>query len=89
MKDWRQGFLDTKSGKVNSLVEFRFSQRINDEDSAHETGIFKYTSSNGNQPPKSSFVHFDMLLVKRDGRWLGVMEYQKAIASKAEWVELK
>src|SRR5262245_9844608 len=39
---WKQGFLDTKSGKMKAGVEFRFSQRLGDETTAHETGIFHY-----------------------------------------------
>jgi hypothetical protein len=30
-----------------------------------------------------------MLLVKKEGKWLGVMEYQKANATKEEWENLK
>lgn len=80
---WKQGFLDTKNGKVSSMVEFRFSQRINDEDTAHETGIFHYSS--GGETGTSVYVHFEMLMVKKDGSWLGLMEYQKSKATLEEW----
>ena len=39
---WKQDFVDTKAGKIKANVEFRFSQRIGDETTAHETGIFRY-----------------------------------------------
>jgi hypothetical protein len=32
-------------GKVKATVEFRFSQRLGDETTAHETGIFLYTTT--------------------------------------------
>ena len=41
---WEQGFLDTKAGKLKASVEFRFTTRLNDEATAHETGIFHYTA---------------------------------------------
>ena len=56
MAGWKQGFVDTKSGKVKSDVTFRFSQRIGDDTTAHETGIFHYTSidNEGNELAKYS-----------------------------------
>ena len=83
---WEQGFIDTKNGKVKSDVEFRFSQRIGDGTTAHETGIFHYSSidSSGN-PIADQYVHFEMLLIKRNDIWVGMMEYQKSIATNDEW----
>lgn len=87
---WKQGFLDTKNGKNKSSVAFRFSQRIGDRSTAHETGIFMYKTSNADGSNEKSYpTHFEMLLVKRNGKWLGVMEYQKANATQKEWDALK
>ena len=54
------------------------------------TSIFIYISnpSNGGQNTRVA-VHFEMLLVKKDGKWLGVMEYQKHEASQEESDALK
>ena len=41
---WKQGFLDTKQGKQMDNVQFRFSQRVGGETTAHETGIFYFSS---------------------------------------------
>lgn len=87
---WKQGFDDTKAGENKSGVEFRFSQRIGDATTAHETGIFKYyTSSTNGENNLEIMVHFEMLLIKKDGKWLGVMEYQKNQASLEEWEALE
>lgn len=87
---WKQGFQDTKAGKVSSDVSFRFSQRIGSETTAHETGIFYYTSGDGTSENKASYItHFEMLLVKRNGLWIGLMEYQKSDATEEEWEALK
>lgn len=87
---WKQGFQDTKAGKVNSDVSFRFSQRIGSETTAHETGIFFYTSGDATGENTSSHItHFEMLFVKRDGAWIGLMEYQKSDATEDEWEALK
>ena len=88
--NWKQGFIDTQTGKTQNSVEFRFSQRIGDETTAHETGIFAYQSNNGTgNANQKQFVHFDALLVKRDKAWLLVMEYQKSKATEEEWNLLK
>jgi len=87
---WKQGFQDTKDGKVNASVDFRFSQRIGDETTAHETGIFNYNTFDKEGNLTGSYpTHFEMLLVKRADQWLGLMEYQKAPATQEEWNALK
>lgn len=86
---WKQGFDDTEAGKNKAGVTFRFSQRIGDDTTAHETGIFNYwTSGSNGENKQETSVHFEMLLVKKDGKWLGVMEYQKEAATQEEWEAL-
>lgn len=87
---WKPGFVETKAGKNRSNVEFRFSQRVGDTTTAHETGIFYFTSVDKDGKLLSSGgVHFESLLVKRKGVWLAIMEYQKAKATQEEWDALK
>lgn len=82
---WKQGFVDTAAGKMTASVEFRFTQRLNDETTAHETGMFYYTSQSGDGAPTGAVVHFQALLVKMDGAWKMVMEYQMQPATAEEW----
>ncbi len=85
---WKKDFTATKEGKIKASVEFRFSQRIGDTTTAHETGIFLYSSGDPGENPKNEYIHFQALLVKRKGSWKIMMEYQKSKASQAEWDEL-
>jgi hypothetical protein len=90
LSGWKQGFLDTKEGIVSCDVKFRFSQRIGNESTAHETGIFHYTSvDDSGKTLADQLVHFEMLLVKENNKWYGLMEYQKSIATQNEWEALK
>lgn len=82
---WKPGFDDTREGRMTADVEFRFTGRLNDASTAHETGIFRYVSEQSDGEPEVALVHFEALLVKRDGEWLTVMEYQKEPATEAEW----
>jgi ketosteroid isomerase-like protein len=85
---WKAGFDDAKAGKMKASVEFRFSQRVGDATTAHETGIFLYSTTDANGVVKASHVHFEALLVKK-GAWKMVMEFQKNSATPAEWDALK
>ncbi len=85
---WKQGFMDTKEGKMTAGVTFRFSQRYSDETTAHDTGIFRYASTPAGGEENAQYIHFEGLLVKKDGGWLMVMEYQKSPATVEEWEAL-
>lgn len=86
LEKWKPGFLETKAGKTRSNVEFRFSQRVGSSTSAHETGIFYFTSLDKDGKVLSGgMVHFESLLVKKNGKWLAMMEYQKSRATKEAW----
>jgi len=84
---WKQGFIDTREGRIRPRLEFRFSQRLQDVSTAHETGIFLYSSRNESGEEAVQLVHFEALLVKQ-GPWRIVMEYQKSPASYEEWEAL-
>lgn len=88
LEAWKPGFVDTKAGKIKANVAFRFSQRIGSESNAHETGIFHYTSTDSTGTVRDSYIHFEALLVKKEGVWKILMEYQKNEGTKAEWDNL-
>ncbi|HWB06505.1 MAG TPA: hypothetical protein VG796_26000 [Verrucomicrobiales bacterium] len=88
LERWKPGFDDTKAGRAKASVEFRFSQRLGDDATAHETGIFVYSFTDDQGQSKKDYVRFEALLVKRDG-WKVLMEYQKSPATAEEWEALK
>lgn len=85
---WKPEFDDTKAGRVKASVSFRFSQRLGDETTAHETGIFLYNSVNAAGEITREHIFFEGLLLKREGHWKILMEYQKSKASEEEWGSL-
>jgi hypothetical protein len=88
LKRWEQDFTDTKSGKTKASVQFRFSKRLGDKTTAHETGMFCYTSVNTDGTKKMYYINLEALLIKR-GTWKIMMEYQKSEGTEKEWGELK
>jgi ketosteroid isomerase-like protein len=85
---WKQGFTDTREGKIAAEVTFRFSQRYSDGATAHETGIFRYVATPADGEPSEQFIHFEGLLVKKDS-WKMMMEFQKSPATTEEWKGLE
>lgn len=82
---WKQGFDDTRDGRLSAGVEFRLTRRLNDTTTAHETGMFRYFSQLPGREVEVGIFHFEALLVKKNGVWLMVMEYQKEPATTEEW----
>jgi ketosteroid isomerase-like protein len=85
LEAWKQGFDDTREGRAVAGVEFRLTERLNDGSTAHETGMFRYAFESEDGDQQVALVHFEALLVKKDGKWLMVMEYQKEPATAEEW----
>ncbi len=81
---WEAGFTETRTGNKKVTLEFRFTERINDATTAHETGIFCYTAIGDDGKPKTSYIHFEALLIRQE-RWKTMMEYQVAMATEEEW----
>lgn len=86
---WKKEFDATRAGTMQASVTFRFSKRMGDADTAHETGIFLYTSTNAEGNHNAEYIHFEGLLIKQDGRWKILMEYQKSKATVKEWEALR
>lgn len=86
---WKQEFLDTKEGKMKASVAFRFSRRLGDATTAHETGTFRYESQRTGAPAVVEYVRFEALLVKRQDTWQIVMENQQESASEDAWKALE
>lgn len=88
LKRWKKEFEATKSGEMKASVEFKFSQRLGDATTAHETGMFLYSATGADGKETREYIHFEALLVKHDSRWKIVMEYQKSKGTRAEFEAL-
>jgi hypothetical protein len=86
---WEKEFASTKSGELKATVDFRFSQRLGDKTTAHETGIFRYSTVGSDGTRQDEYIHLEALLVKKDNNWKTLMEYQKSKASLEEWKALE
>ena len=82
---WEQGFADTKSEIIIANLDVKFSERLFDDFTAHETGIFHYYTINKNGDKDDTYVHFESLWIKKNNKWKMIMEYQKSRTTEAEW----
>jgi ketosteroid isomerase-like protein len=85
LRNWEPGFVETRAGASQPQVHFRFTRRVHDATTAHETGIFRFTAQTPGGEASVQFVQFEALLVKRSGDWLMLMEYQKGPATSEDW----
>ncbi len=89
LEGWKPGILKTKEGASVANVEFRLATRKGDATTAHETGIFYYTASDkAGNVTADDYIHFQMLLIKANGQWVSLMEYQQGKATEEEWKAL-
>lgn len=89
LKGWGEGMKKAKENGTKARVAFRFSSRQDDQHSAFEQGIFKYTSIDSNGTEEHIFINFESLLVKKEGRWLYMLERQLEVTDEAAWNSLK
>lgn len=85
---WKTEFDDTKAGDIEASVDFRFAHRYGDTQTAHESGIFLYTQKKKDAAPSAEYYAFEALLVKENGKWLMMMEYQIKPMTKEDWDKL-
>ena len=85
LKRWKREFDDTRAGKMKANVQFKFSQRMGDATTAHETGMFLYQATDAEGKVVREYIHLEALLVKRDGKWKILMEYQKSKGTREQY----
>lgn len=82
---WGKGMVDNKAKGIRATVEFRFTKRQDDAETAFETGVFKYTVIDKAGLRTPSYRRLEALLVKRQGKWRILMERQLDAVTVAEW----
>lgn len=82
---WGKGMQTELENGSSATVAFRFSERMDNPSSAFEKGIFNYISTDAAGVETGIYVNFEALLVKKDGRWLILMENQLSDTDKTEW----
>jgi|AntRauTorckE6833_2_1112554.scaffolds.fasta_scaffold15506_1 hypothetical protein len=82
---WKTEFDDTKAGKMEASVDFRLAHRYGDATTAHESGVFRYTQKKKGGELMPEYIGFEALLIKEDGKWQILMEYQKEVLTQEDF----
>lgn len=82
---WGKGIEADKKSGTRATVEFRFSARQDNGETAFETGIFKYTviAPDGTRTPR--YTRLETLIIRHGGKWRILMERQLDAVTEAEW----
>ena len=88
MVRWTAGMDKAKREGGRSTVAFRFAKRQDNASTAFESGIFKLTDFDHAGAATAAFIPFEMLLVKKDGKWRILMERQLTAVDEAAWSKL-
>lgn len=82
---WGKDMVTNKGKGITATVEFRFSQRQDDAETAFETGMFKYTTKDKAGVSTPRYIRMEALLVKTGGKWRMIMEHQLDAVDEAAW----
>lgn len=86
LEQWRNGLEKTNKGITKVNLDFRFSERTGDNTTAFERGIFRHDLLDEHGERTERFIHFDAVLIKKNGKWQIMLEHQKLPATKEEWM---
>jgi len=89
LKKWGEGMEQARLDGATANVSFRFKSRNDNNSTAHETGIFKYIATDSAGMETVLYMNFETLLVKKENRWLFLMERQLEQTDEASWEALK
>ena len=82
---WGEGMERIEREGRSATVAFRFTSRQDNAETAFERGMFRYAETDQQGVEQPIFVPFEALLVKKDGRWLMVMERQLDATDESAW----
>jgi hypothetical protein len=84
-----EGAARTRAREQSPRVEFRFSSRVHDSATAHEVGMVRFTNTRGGVLVEDVYGLVDSYLVKKNGRWMILVEIQRWDMTKPEWDALR
>ena len=82
---WGQSMEAMKRNGSRASVAFRFSLRQDGAETAFESGMFNYAVTDSAGATTRYIIPFEALLVRKDARWLILMERQFAAGDEAAW----
>ena len=75
INNYKAGFERDKKAGVTSHISLRFFERLNNDNSASERGVYKLIRNKGKTDEQAYYGQFHVLFKKLDGQWKITMDY--------------
>jgi len=87
-KNMQDMFANLSKQRAKVSIQFRFTERIANQDSASERGIYEFTLTNAKGVSDKTYSRFHSFLKKEGGKWKIVMDYdnsEKGLANETSY----
>lgn len=78
INNYKAGFERDKKAGVTSDISLRFFERLNNDNSASERGVYKLIRNKGKTNEEAYYGQFHVLFKKLDGQWKIIMDYDSS-----------
>jgi len=80
--NYKARFQNSKENNNTNNISLRFFERINNDDTASERGIYKLVINKGKKNEKSYYGQFHVIFKKENGTWKITMDYDSNYENK-------
>ena len=78
INNYKAGFERDKKAGQTSHISLRFFERISNDSTASERGIYKLVRNKGKENEQAYYGQFHVLFKKIDGKWMITMDYDSS-----------
>ncbi|MEO1031439.1 MAG: nuclear transport factor 2 family protein [Bacteroidota bacterium] len=78
INNYKAGFERDKAAGQTSNISLRFFERLCNDSTASERGIYKLVRNKGTDKAQAYYGQFHVLFKKRDGQWKIIMDYDSS-----------
>ena len=75
INNYKSSFKKAKEDKILNNISLRFFERINNDSTASERGIYKLTRTEAEGSQQAYYGQFHVIFVKEDGMWRILVDY--------------
>lgn len=75
INNYKTTFNRAKENKTSNTISLRFFERISNDSTASERGIYKLTRIENGKAPKSYYGQFHVIFIKENNAWKILMDY--------------
>ncbi len=78
INNYKATFDRAKENKTSNTISLRFFERISNDSTASERGVYKLTRIENGKAPKSYYGQFHVIFIKENNTWKILMDYDSS-----------